>query len=121
MADYVIKWAGGEDKPIFLRELDAFSKTLRSRRDISGQTFKLLAGIDYASAPEYITSLIKASLVAPDSHTHNGTSKLVTSADAVVYTGKGRKSIEKFIDYLRKAKTWTSNIPKDMEIPQATI
>ena len=57
MCMYVAQWAGGKD-PIFLRELDLWSKTVTNRREISSKQFGMLAkaelswvayGINYES------------------------------------------------------------------------
>eukprot|EP00959_Pyramimonas_sp_CCMP1952_P152176 3183982-Pyramimonas_sp.AAC.1 len=66
MCSFVAAYSGGA-KPIYLNDLEAFSRTLNAyRRNVSGITFKLLAAVSLAQAPEWVISCVKAHLVAPD-------------------------------------------------------
>eukprot|EP00959_Pyramimonas_sp_CCMP1952_P154991 3242687-Pyramimonas_sp.AAC.1 len=68
MALFVRNYAGG-DPPIFLDQLELFSKTLnRYSRDGSGIVFRLLGNLNLEGHPEFVISLLKAALVAPENY-----------------------------------------------------
>ena len=92
MCEYVRAWSCG-NKPIFLKELDDWCKSLPCRRDLPGHILGLLAKVNYAQGPEYITACVKAMLVSPESFCRAGESRLFNSSDTQVMTGKLAASI----------------------------
>ena len=108
MAAYVAQWSGGV-VPVFLEELDAFAKALPHRKDISPQSLGLLAQVQLAQCPEYITSCVMAMLAAPASFTVNGVSTLLTGADVHAIAEKHKKACIEATKLIRQARRWTAS------------
>eukprot|EP00959_Pyramimonas_sp_CCMP1952_P344898 7223368-Pyramimonas_sp.AAC.1 len=122
MCSYVEQWSGGED-PIYLRSLEAFSRTLTSRRrDLPGVLFKTLAGVAFSDGPEYVTACVKASLCAPDNHVreHN-VSKLLTGADTQTITTTNRSKCIEVVHMIRTAQTFLSKLQFDDSAKQKLL
>eukprot|EP00959_Pyramimonas_sp_CCMP1952_P137277 2872766-Pyramimonas_sp.AAC.1 len=109
LCDFAARWSGGEDSPCII-DLNNWSKTLTSRRTVSGQTIKFLADLECASGPEWPLAILKASLVAPDSYVDNGASKLVSSSDIGSVHGSNKASVAKFVTMCRAAKKWVADL-----------
>ncbi len=80
MVAFVQMWAGG-DNPIYLNELEAWSKQLHSRREITTKMLREFSRVQLSRFPEYIVACIKAGLAAPDSFCDGCECKLFNSSD----------------------------------------
>eukprot|EP00959_Pyramimonas_sp_CCMP1952_P236832 4949498-Pyramimonas_sp.AAC.1 len=104
MTKFVHRYSGGGDKGIFLEELDLWSKQLRSRCDVSGNTFRVLGEAEFSSGPEMIVAMLKAAYVSPENHQRMGISTLITSTDVATVINKKRAQAIQLCDMVRKAK-----------------
>ncbi|CAK0887722.1 unnamed protein product, partial [Prorocentrum cordatum] len=91
MCMFVRHYSGGEGGQ-FLKDLDAYSKSLTLRRDVPGMLFKALSQVKLAQGPEYLMSCIMASLVAPDGHVQQGVARPLHSADAATIDKKNKSA-----------------------------
>ena len=112
MCNYVAAFSGGTD-PIYLKDLDRFSKGLPVRRDISGQSFGMFAKAQLAHAPDYVTACVKASLAAPDNYVRMGESKLFCTNDVESMVKGNKAHVAEAVKIMRDAKTWASSIGID--------
>ena len=80
MAKFVRKFSGGSDGAC-LHALVKYSGTQKSTREIHTTIFKTMADIDFVQGSNYITSMVKAALVAPEQHCRDNQSRLFSSAD----------------------------------------
>ncbi len=78
------------------------------RRDISGQSFSMLAKLPFAQGPEYVTSIVKAMLVSPEGYTKDGVSKLFTGTDLATITGKAKPKVLQAMKMLQQANDFAT-------------
>eukprot|EP00959_Pyramimonas_sp_CCMP1952_P386867 8108084-Pyramimonas_sp.AAC.1 len=112
---FVANWSGGASGN-YLSELDAWAKTLKVRRDVSGTIYKLLADLRFVQGPEIVFAMLKACFVSPESMCKNGVSVLLSGQDMATVTGKGKHTVLEFIAMLRKAKDWLREIRASSEL-----
>jgi hypothetical protein len=105
MCTYVKEYSGGAD-PVFLKELDEWSKCLQTRRDIPGAMFKLLAKVPFAQGAKFITMCVKALLVAPEQYCKDNVSKLLTSTDLASISGKSKNLALHAVELTRAAHAY---------------
>eukprot|EP00959_Pyramimonas_sp_CCMP1952_P285014 5959018-Pyramimonas_sp.AAC.1 len=107
---FVQAFSGGED-PIFLRDLNMYSKSLMdNRKQIPPATFKLLAGVPLTQSPEWIISCVKACMVCPEPLCRDGQARLLSSADTAAMTGSKKAAVTKAVCLIRAAKRFLAEL-----------
>ncbi|CAK0908121.1 unnamed protein product [Prorocentrum cordatum] len=109
LGEFVKHYSGGT-VPIWLHDLDGWSKTCRFLRDVDSRTFKIIAGIKYGQGAEYIVAMVKAAIQAPEAFVRDGVSKLITSSDAQQVTGSKKILVDQAVAYIRAAKAWLPQV-----------
>ncbi len=118
MCNYIHAWSGGFERPIYIQDLAEFAKQLQYRREISNQTFRMLAGVPCVTLPEYATAVLKASMVAPGTMVP----KLLTSSDIASISEKNLPSVIKAVSMWRAGKTWIKELqPACDKLDGATV
>lgn len=107
---YACMWAGGADNPVFLTELDAFSKSLTQPREVPGVVLTQLAQLKLAAYPEYANAVMKAMLASPENWASKGKSTLFTTEDILQIEGKLRDQAVAAVEWMRKARAYADKL-----------
>ena len=107
MVRFVLKFGGGSD-PIFIRKIDHFSKTLRSRNHIPAVILKNLNDAKLLQAPEWIIACYMAALCCPQSFCNGSPSTLWTSADVNSWSGALKTNVLAARDAIQAHGEWAS-------------
>ena len=104
MYDYVCSWSGGET-PYYLRNTDAFSKTLKRRREVPSSLFAVLAKAQFSQGPEVINAMLKATLCASNKWIKSGNvASIFTSSDVTLMQGNLKFNCKQAVNIIRLAK-----------------
>ncbi|CAK0837669.1 unnamed protein product [Prorocentrum cordatum] len=112
MADFVILYSGGRT-PQFLNDLATWDGTLAKKNELPIQLFKILNELDFKQGPEYMMSILKASMAAPAAFVKQGVAKVVTSSDIAPIKKVGDPrylAVQKVCSYIRSAKEWLDKL-----------
>ncbi len=89
MTGFVEKWSGGPDGRL-LKDLDAWSRSLKTKCDVSGKDFKLLAQAALTDYPDVVASMVKAAFRSPENYQRAGVSTLLTGSDIANLSGTNK-------------------------------
>ena len=103
------QWSGGID-PVFIKDIDAFTKTLKVQRELPSIVIGALAKCKMAEWPEYIVACVKAMIAAPDTYVSKGKSTLLSTSDVDTIDGKNKKLSVEAASYMRKARVYTDRL-----------
>ena len=107
LCHYVEKYSGGQSKTCLL-ELDAWSKTLQTRREVQSKQLYILSTAGMAHQPEWITACCKALLAAPKTFLRKEEACIFDARDIENMTGKCKDKVEKAVDVMRSCRKWAA-------------
>ncbi|CAK0828010.1 unnamed protein product, partial [Prorocentrum cordatum] len=112
LCEFVKKWSGGPDA-CYLKNLDAWAKTSRYRKEVSGATFRALASLGFCRGPELVIAMLKACTISLEPYTSAGVSKLLSSTDLGSALTKHKEEVLKFAAAIRSAKAWPEDLRRE--------
>ena len=108
LCSYVEKWAGGKRKAKWLEELQAWSKNVPSRTEVSAKQFELLSTACMTAYPEYITACMKALMVAPKSFVRKGEATIFDAKDIIDMSTSNKGKVQKAASIMQSCREWAA-------------
>ena len=116
LCTYVSRWAGGKN-PIYLKELDMWTKSLPLFREISSKQLGMLGRAPLGLAPEYITACCKALLAAPKHYIKKDEASIFDQSDIDDMSGKKADRVKEAVEVMRNCRTWITGMGLSLEEP----
>ena len=113
---YVSRWAGGKD-PIYLKELDMWTKSLPLYREIRSKQLGMLGKAPLSVAPECITACCKALLAAPKQYIRKDEASIFEQSDIDDISGKKADRVKEAVEVMRNCRKWIMGMELSMEEP----
>ena len=115
-SEFAAAWSGGDDS-LGLKEVEAFAKSLKKRREPVAKQLGILAKAALVRAPAWPLACLKALLMAPDFFVwRQGEAMMFTSADVKAMEKRLLPQILEAASLMQKAREWFG---KSMQQPMA--